>query len=570
MILQQQCSLPHYKYNITWLDCASLLSAVYTVPVSCTVHIEISGLTHRSRSLHIMPPIPLRNSHFTLDVSGIAGFLGASQAISGMESVHFYKYRQFLGFHNTPGSYNTAQHYGKIAQGPMWDGLFPGNNDEPAILLGLDGKPGPKYRSIASGTEIIDIGHVGYILSQFCRWRVERKGPSRNFGIRETKPTDVTIVQLREIPPENVETNAASDEGNRNEVDPGATNGTNTNTPDATNADAGPQNVANTRVEYPANIRSSPWTHAVALFASLFSIAGCVVCSVYGEWFAFALILLGIVCNGIACLLIGTAQIFLRHPRPSRHSPPGDGLLDDGEQFIVLKGCEEAINYVVKGRIIVQYGQGPELETRRGFHRIGVSAALLTIQFIAQLFIIPRSRLFGQIIFLSTLAVSWLSNCCLSSINKEELQMRILLHTLPFLTPGREDNTLEQQSNFTKFTMPTRTSAVVFAMLCALPMKHFKDRLNSKQRVDHIRGALHSSLPKNTPEWDEWMEHVPIKLEQLLWTRPNSDAMRELASESGGTTTNRDLLQELINDADYAYTRFMTHMGRRGGLVSTG
>ncbi|KAF9494637.1 hypothetical protein BDN71DRAFT_1392903, partial [Pleurotus eryngii] len=80
-------------------------------------------------------------------------------------------------------------------------------------------------------------------------------------------------------------------------------------------------------------------------------------------------------------------------------------------------------------------------------------AVLLTIQFIAQLFVIPRSWLFGQIIFLLTLAVSWLRNCSLSSINKEELQMMIVLNTLPFSGPApeREDDALDlrkQQWNF--------------------------------------------------------------------------------------------------------------------------
>ncbi|KAF4605292.1 hypothetical protein EYR40_004076 [Pleurotus pulmonarius] len=555
-----------------------------------------------------MPPVPLRNSHFTLDVSGIAGFLGASQAISGMESVHFYKYRRFLGFHNTPGSYNTAQHYGKLAQGPVWDGFFPGNNDEPAIFLGLDGKRGPKYRSIASGTEIIDIGHVGYILAQYCRWHVGQEQQFQVVNKRTTKPINVTIVELeenqgrdmvslgnvneREVASGKGEGDAVNgkteneDDGDTENEDQSesanskggvieasdVTSGTNAKVPIATNLDAisrnapsTPRSAFETPVKYPANIRSSPWTHAFALFASLFSIAGCAVCGVYREWFAFALILLGILCNGIACLLIGTAQISLQHPVPSRHSPPGNGLLDDGDQFIVLKGGEKAVNYVVKGRIAVKYGK--ESGSQRGFHRIGVSAVLLTTQFIGQLFIIPRSRLFGQIIFLSTLAVSWLSNCSLSSINKEELQMMILLNTLPFSNPAPQQggvtlNLDKQRSNFTKFEMPSRTSAAVFAMLCALPLKYFDEHLNEQQKIDHIRGVLSSSLPKNTPAWDEWMEHVPKKVEELLRTPLHGDTsiLLALPSESKVSGTNSDLLQDLVSDAKYAYDRFLeTH-----------
>ncbi|EGO27955.1 hypothetical protein SERLADRAFT_367532 [Serpula lacrymans var. lacrymans S7.9] len=80
----------------------------------------------------IIPPIPLQNSDFTLNATGIAGFFGGDEAVSAMASVHMYEGRKWLGWYNSPGSYVVAKRYGQLANSRFWDGLFPGVNVDPA------------------------------------------------------------------------------------------------------------------------------------------------------------------------------------------------------------------------------------------------------------------------------------------------------------------------------------------------------------------------------------------------------------------------------------------------------
>ncbi|KDR74930.1 hypothetical protein GALMADRAFT_157445 [Galerina marginata CBS 339.88] len=58
------------------------------------------------------------------------------------------------------------------------------------------------------------------------------------------------------------------------------------------------------------------------------------------------------------------------------------------------------------------------------------SSVALTMQFLLQLFLVPQGELFGQIMFLSSLGVSWLFNAYLASVNTEVLQTRILINVL--------------------------------------------------------------------------------------------------------------------------------------------
>ncbi|KAJ8495391.1 hypothetical protein ONZ45_g12871 [Pleurotus djamor] len=261
-----------------------------------------------------MPPIPsLDEGSFTLDVSGIVGFLGGDEAISATESVHFYEHRKYLGFYNTPGSYKVAKHYGKLARGQVWDALYPGVNEEPAAFLKLDGKSGPSYRGIMSGTAISDIGHVGHVFEQLCDdlpVQHPTKSPSLN-------PISVTVVDLKEV---------RKDAPNR------------------------------VSISYPATFSSSPWRYIVAFLTCVLNLAICILSALCDEWFAFSLILLGIICNGLACFLIGSARIYLKYHKPSQHSPLGNGIIAEKKHFIVLTGSEEAVNQIVKGSFEVDFG----------------------------------------------------------------------------------------------------------------------------------------------------------------------------------------------------------------------
>ncbi|KAG1726681.1 hypothetical protein EDB19DRAFT_1929916 [Suillus lakei] len=93
--------------------------------------------------------VPINQSHFNLNTSNVAGF---------------------FGWYNSPGSYTVAKKFGQLANSRLWDGLFPGPNLTPAEVFGLDGKPGPRYWGVFSGTDMTT-GHLAYLsrdMRDFC------------------------------------------------------------------------------------------------------------------------------------------------------------------------------------------------------------------------------------------------------------------------------------------------------------------------------------------------------------------------------------------------------------------
>ncbi|PPQ95901.1 hypothetical protein CVT26_015587 [Gymnopilus dilepis] len=347
-----------------------------------------------------MPKPPLTESTFELDVSGIAGFFGGEEAFAAMSSIHLVRGRRWLGWYNSPGSYFVAKKYGVLARSRIWDGLYPGINVDPTTMLELDGKVGPRYIAAHSGTRLPSTGHLAYLFAQHCQ---EHHGEVQS--ISDPKPSDLflTIVHLEDF---------KEFEG------------------------------------YPkVPAKSFGAFDPLAIIPIGCSIAACVLSAVFEDWYCFALILLGVLTNGISCVVIGSGVLKVRQPNPSAYSPPGDGILDGYPRVILMKGSEKAVQGITKGKFFLEY------ESESQYHDIGICAVLLTIQFLGQLFLIPQGTLFGQILFLATLGISWLFNAYLASVDNEALQTRILSEVL-----------LHKPKTST-VRLPKRTSLVVFAAL---------------------------------------------------------------------------------------------------------
>lgn len=532
---------------------------------------------------------PLNRTSFNLDVGGIVGFLGGEEAISAMESMHFNKYRKWLGWYNSPGSYTIAKHYGKLARSRIWDGIYPGPNDEPAKLLGLDGEHGPRYRGIVSGTTLNNTGHVGHVFAQYCcdvqpapSWyslhsdfddaRQSKKIPTTE----DTKPSAADGTEMSQligrqsrIPMDQGQSATDDNLGSARSanlselgrpttdgVQPGrrktkAMNVVVVNFEEKASSDE----VGETETLLELGDSKSPlWSIAIASVPISFNIICCILCGLYDEWFAFGVILYGILCNGIACYFIGSAKIYLKHTIPSPHSPPGNGILEyESDTLIVCRGSEKAINHVVKGKFIVRYGKDGQDKT---YHKIGFSAMSLTTQFIAQLFLIPLSGLFGQIMFLSTLAISWLYNAYLSSIDKGQLQQQLLMKNLPLKDVAVAPSKVKVQ----KLQLPTRTSAVVFAMLCGLPGELRNDSASMVKCSKGITGHL---LPTDTRVWTQWQESVAAKVRELSeghsagTPRPVSGLFNFSADDCEGLQQKeKKLLKDLLDDACGGYESY--------------
>jgi hypothetical protein len=418
-----------------------------------------------------MTPQPLlTKSSFQLDASGVAGFFGGDEAIYAMATVHVYEGRKWLGWYNSPGSYTVAKKYGQLAHSGIWDGLFPGVSVDPAELFEMEGNSGPEYWAVHSGTVLKSTGQTGFLFMKECEALEEKKVVQR----RKTRPEMVTIAELMTIP--------------------------------------------NTSLR---PTLSRPNTYLLAAIPMISSLCACVVCGVYRDWYCFSMILLGIVVNGLACLVIGSADLTFTHPEPARGSPKGDGMMKGDREIVILLGEEGAVNSVTRGEFSLQFADKPDHKN------VGRCSLLLIVQFLAQLLLIPQGTLFGQIMFLSTLAVSWGYNSYLSSADRVKIQRRILVEKVL------------GKIKMTKYKLGTRTTMAVFVLLVLRP--------------PHPEKILNGLLPNDTKTWRIWKKAVLDKLEgkvELYFDESDYDGVDE---------QERSLLENLYDDAEAAYDGFREH-----------
>ncbi|KAG1901689.1 uncharacterized protein F5891DRAFT_227908 [Suillus fuscotomentosus] len=319
--------------------------------------------------------VSISQSSFNLDTSGVAGFFGGDEAISAMATVHLYRGRRWLGWYNSPGSYIVAKKFGQLANSRFWDGLFPGPNLTPAEVFGLDGKTGPRYWGVLSGTDMA-CGHLAYLVVQ----KTEEVEEVVELGGRETIPQTVTILDVGDVILEHT--------------------------------DQAPMMSVH---------------HALlAAIPITINLATCVLCAASGDWLAFALILLGVISGGTSCFVIGSAQLdFLAGVKePSPGTPPADGILLMRNNVVIVRGAEKDINPITKGKFVLRMHGGPE------YRRIGLCSLLLLAQFLLQLLFMPQASTFGQIMFISSVAASWAYNSFLSSLEQEKIQVDLLWKAL--------------------------------------------------------------------------------------------------------------------------------------------
>ncbi|KAI0635563.1 hypothetical protein C8Q77DRAFT_1216208 [Trametes polyzona] len=387
-----------------------------------------------------------------------------------MATVHLFEGRRWFGWYNTPGSYEIAKQYGQLAKARLWDGLFPGPNRDPAQLFGLDGKPGPRFLAAHSGSVIQNSNHPAYLVARKAQ-TIQRRIPIPSTR-RPTLDSTVTTIDLHHTPP--------------------------------------------------LELRPPPLKSHLPLLALIpiaASIGACVLCALVADWWCCASIASGVLASGIACFTIGSGHLTFSHPKPATGAPPGDGVLIDEDGLIVLRGEEGAVNALTRGRFSLRYDGEPR------YSSIGVCSVGLTVQFLLQLLLIPSGTLFGQVLFVATLGISWAYNAYLSALEKEDIQTDILLDVLR----------LREEADVQKFSFGTRTAQVVFTCLSLRSPRPMK--------------ILDELLPNDTPVWQQWkrvlerklLAHEPLEFRESDWKVPHL---------SHG---DQQLLADLFQDAHEAY-----------------
>lgn len=453
-------------------------------------------------------PIDIQTGHFDLDVSGVAGFFGGEEAISG--------------------SWNVGKKFGMLANSRFWDGLFPGPNEDPAKFFELDGKQGPKYVASRSGSILEHTGHLAYLIMQICK---EELGV--HVGGRVTKRNNVTLIQ----------TQLVFGESTAKEKPP-------------------------VRTIQPHDGRQK----YVAI-----------------DWFCCSMILLGIISNGMASLVIGSASLELQGVKSAPTAPPGDGMLMDGDDVVLLLGKEEDVATITRGRFTLRYepwvkmrskkeerkrfvfrdgtrstksnrrsdaedgfrnislDQGPNHEVvpiRDEYFAIGSCSLLLVAQLLAQLLLIPQGTFFGQIMFLSSFAASWAYNLYLSSIDNEHIQEELLLEAL---------NLNEQHMR--TYSLGTRTTAAVFACLMLQPPGVYEES-EWKRLGFEPEGIIRKFIPNDTPVWTTWREKVlGVMRDQKVCSRDTCYDLLQMSDQEKDMFKPNDqkLLENLLEDARTAY-----------------
>ncbi|KAG2060390.1 hypothetical protein BDR06DRAFT_561874 [Suillus hirtellus] len=490
-------------------------------------------------------PVDIQTGHFDLDVSGVAGFFGGEEAISAMQTIHLYKYRKYMGWYNSPGSWNVGKKFGMLANSRFWDGLFPGPNEDPAEFFELDGKQGPKYVASRSGSILEHTGHLAYLMMQICK---EELGV--HVGGRVTKRNNVTLIQTQLVFEESM-----------------------------------PKEKPPVRTIQPHDGRQK----YVAILPIAVSFTTCALCGWTYDWFCCSMILLGIISNGMASLVIGSASLELQGVKSAPTAPPGDGMLMDGDDVVLLLGKEEDVATITRGRFTLRYepwvktrskkeerkrfvlrgGTGSTKSNRRSdaeaglqnisldqgpnheavpvkdeYAAIGSCSLLLVTQLLAQLLLIPQGTFFGQIMFLSSFAASWVYNLYLSSIDNEHIQEELLLEAL---------NLNEQHMR--TYSLGTRTTAAVFACLMLQPPGVYEES-EWKRLGFEPEGIIRKFIPNDTPVWTTWREKVlGVMRDQKVCSRDTCYDLLQMSDQEKDMFKPNDqkLLENLLEDARTAY-----------------
>ncbi|KAI0646757.1 hypothetical protein C8Q79DRAFT_583992 [Trametes meyenii] len=395
-----------------------------------------------------------------LFASGATGFLGGDAAASATAVSDIYSRGWVLNLYNSPGSYEMSSRIANLVRSRFWDGLHAGTNVDPAALAQSTSKPGgPKFVATFSGTTIPNTGDVAQTVLDFCKAR-EINGVAPG---RVTTPYAVTILELDRAPHSEV---------------------------------------------HPTFQAHKPF---LPILASIGASAGC---AVIGDWTSFSMIVLGMVCNAATSHSLRAGDLTFTRPAETHGAPAGDGFLEAGNEIVVLRGTESAVTAVTRGRFSLRFAN------ERALGRLSTCAALSTLQCLAQLVIVPQGAFFGQLLFLLSIAISWVYNYCTSTLEKAKTKVVM------------ED--LLEKPVAHRYSLGTRAAMAVFLMQALKPT--------------NVEEQLAALIPNNTRVWSTWRKVVA---ERLSHDKPffNGDLP---ATATTFTREEQTLLRTLLGDAQAA------------------
>ena len=339
-------------------------------------------------------------AYINLDPSGVAGFFFGEEALLPMATIYLYEHRKWMGWYNSPGSYELAKRCGGLAGSRAFESLFPSVRTGLTTLFRWDGIRGPQFRAVRSGTTI-ETGPFAALFMEAC---ASLPSQEKLTGRMAQPAVGLTIANLH----------------------------------------------YSSESSFPPAPFDSFATipHVVPIYCSVLT---CVLSYVAGDRLASTLILLGILANGFSRLVIGSGKLIITSPEAGSADSPNDGILISEKGIVVLLGDRRAISAVIHGRFSLQFKSEPH------YLDIRTCCLLFMVQSIAQLFLIPQATLFGQLMFVSSLSISWAYNLWLSSFDKVAIWTGIV-----------RDH-IKRYPKLIKYGFGTHASVAVFALLMLKP-----------------------------------------------------------------------------------------------------
>ncbi|KAG1873064.1 hypothetical protein DFJ58DRAFT_760927 [Suillus subalutaceus] len=412
--------------------------------------------------------------HYDLGfASGIAIFFGGEAAVSTLALQPLYgRTGIWHGWYNTPGCHTIAWEMVRtLLRGP-----FSSYSERLTLSLGLDGKKGPKYIASHSGTVMQHTRHLAYVLD---------KSDCRSMGC---EPVDV---------------------GQRHSPTPMQLIIMDFKNTVLTGDDTLPP-------------RSSRYS-SLPIIASIASIGACATCAHVEDWSSFVMILLGMISSGITSFIMSTGSVTLERLQPADGVPPGDGMLLSDNRIVILRGNEEDVNAVTKGKL--------RLKIKGGGYTLLFCASIALLQVTLQLIYMPSGSPTGQLMFLLSLLVSGGCNLYLSA-KEDDVQSSALITLL---------NTPEVKTYQTN----SRTTAAVLACLALC----WKSSMPATQVLQQI-------VPIGPRPWEALseilVENITSRSEGFRYWLRNDLSDQE-----------KQLLTELIGDAHAAYDQYIQDYGGR-------
>lgn len=345
-----------------------------------------------------------------------------------------------------------------------------------SLSLGLDGKKGPKYIASQSGTVMQHTRHLAYVLAN-SNWRGE-ECKSVVGQRRSPTPMQLIIVDFNNKVP--------------------------------TGNDTLPP-------------RSSRYS-SLPIIASATSIAACAICASVEDWLSLKMILLGMVSSGITSFIICTGNITLERLKPADGVPPGDGMLLSDDRIVILRGNEEDVNAVTKGKL--------RLKVKGGGYTLLLCVFIALLQVTLQLVFMPFGSLPGQFMFLLSLSVSGGCNLYLSA-KEDDVQSSALITLL---------NTPEVKT----YQANSRAAAAALACLALC--------WESGTPPEQI---LREIVPIKPRAWRAWCDFVVESIK-----RKNTGFVYGFNESKGDLNDReRELLLELVDDAHAAYDQYTKDHG---------